>query len=63
VVWRLGSASYCLHEWVEPREEQADIDDRRNPGDQQLAEGELARRRYRRAGRRNTYLWNDREPW
>lgn len=62
VVWRLGSASYCLHEWVEPLGEQADIDDRSNPGDRWLAEGERARRRSRRAGRRNTALWHDREP-
>jgi hypothetical protein len=63
MVWRLGSASYCLYEWPEPCDEQADIDDRWNPGDQQLAEGELARRLYRRAGRRNTIRWNDRELW
>jgi hypothetical protein len=63
VIWRLGSASYCLHEWAEPRDEQADIDDRSTPDDPRLAVGELARRFNRRAGRRNTYLWNDHEPW
>lgn len=35
-VWRLGSASYCLHEWAEPLDEQADIDDRSDPGDERL---------------------------
>ncbi len=61
-VWRLGSASYCLYEWAEPLDEQADIDDGSDSGDQRLAEDERACRRSRRAGRRNTALWHDREP-
>jgi hypothetical protein len=60
-VWRLGSASYCLHEWAEPLDEQADIDDRSDPGDERLSDAERVRRRDHRAGRRNTTLWQDRE--
>jgi hypothetical protein len=62
VIWRLASAGYCLHEWTEPLDKQADIDDGSNPGDRHLTEGERTRRRSRRAGRRNTTLWRDREP-
>ncbi len=60
-VWRLGSASYCLHEWAEPVDEQADIDDGSDPGDERLSDTERTRRRSHRAGRRNTTLWRDRE--
>jgi hypothetical protein len=59
-VWRLGSATYCLHEWAEPSDEVADIDDRSDPGDERLADDERARRRSHRAGRRNVALWRDR---
>ena len=55
--WRLGSATYCLYEWAEPVDEQADIDDHRNPSDAALAEVERERWRYRRRGRRNISLW------
>lgn len=58
--WRLGSASYCLHEWAEPSDEVADIDDGSDPGDEPLADDERARRRSHRAGRRNVTLWHDR---
>lgn len=60
-VWRLGSASYCLHEWAEPLDEQADIDDGSDPGDERLSDTERTRRRSHRAGRRNTTLWRGRE--
>lgn len=58
--WRLGSASYCLHEWVEPDDAHADLDRHLDPRDEELAPDERARRRARRAGRRNTGLWDDR---
>jgi hypothetical protein len=57
--WRVGSATYCLHEWVEPHDEQADVDDRRDPDDYKLAAAERARRKSWRAGRRNLRLWQD----
>lgn len=57
--WRLGSATYCLHEWAEPGDDRADVDDLRAPGDEALTPAERARRRARRAGRRNLRLWND----
>jgi hypothetical protein len=55
--WRVGSATYCLYEWAEPDDAHADIDDRYEPGDDKLSEEERARRRYRRVGRRSTWLW------
>ena len=61
-LWRLGSASYCIYEWAEPADEQADIDDHCDPGDEGLSKTECRRRRLRRIGRRNTTLWRDREP-
>ena len=54
---RLGAASYCLYEWREPDDEVADIDDHQEPGDEELPEDERAQARTRRAGRRNTRLW------
>lgn len=56
---RLASASHCLHEWVEPHEDRADVDERREPSDEGLDPAERARRRARRAGRRNIRLWDD----
>jgi hypothetical protein len=56
---RVASASHCLYEWVEPDEERADIDEHVEPADAGLAEDERARRRARRAGRRNMRLWDD----
>jgi hypothetical protein len=50
---RVGSAAYCLYEWVEPGDERADIDDHRDPADERIDEAERALRRARRAGRRN----------
>jgi hypothetical protein len=54
---RLGSATYCLHEWIEPSDDRADIDDHISPGDLSLNPRERQRRQARRAGRRNTRLW------
>jgi hypothetical protein len=56
---RLGSAIYCLHEWMEPSDGLADIDDHISPADLALAPRERRRRQARRAGRRNTRLWQD----
>ena len=56
---RLASASHCLHEWHEPHDARADIDDRCEPGDEQLDDAQRARVRARRVGRRNVHLWED----
>ncbi len=56
---RLGSASYCLHEWVEPHDARADVDERLDPADERLDPAGGARRRARRMGRRNIGLWED----
>jgi hypothetical protein len=56
---RLGSATYCLHEWTEPSDIRADIDDHISPADLALDPRERQRRQARRAGRRNTRLWQD----
>jgi hypothetical protein len=56
---RLGSATYCLHEWMEPSDDRADIDDHISPADRALDPSERQRRQVRRAGRRNTRLWPD----
>jgi hypothetical protein len=58
--WRLASATHCLHEWSEPDDARADIDDHVEPGDERLDPSERARRRARRLGRRNITLWEDR---
>jgi hypothetical protein len=58
--WLLASATYCLYEWVEPDEAEADIDTyAEDPRSQPagLDAAALARRRARRAGRRNIHLW------
>jgi len=57
---RLASASYCLSEWREPDDDRADVDERLDPHDERLAPQERARRRARRAGRRNLRLWDQR---
>ena len=59
---RLGSASHCLHEWREPEDARADIDEQREPGDRRLGERRRARVRALRAGRRNVRLWQDGAP-
>jgi hypothetical protein len=56
---RLGSATYCLHEWMEPSDDRADIDDHISSTDLALDPRERQRRQARRAGRRNTRLWPD----
>jgi hypothetical protein len=56
---RVGSASHCLYEWPEPDDERADVDEHVEPADAGLDEDERARRRARRAGRRNVRLWDD----
>jgi hypothetical protein len=56
---RLGSATYCLHEWMEPSDDRADIDDHISPADGTLNPRERQRCQARRAGRRNTRLWSD----
>jgi hypothetical protein len=57
---RVGSASHCLNEWQEPSDDRADIDLHLDPADDGLDPDERARRRARRAGRRNISLWDDR---
>jgi DNA-binding transcriptional regulator PaaX len=57
---RLASASYCLREWREPDDDRADVDDRLDADDERLPPQERARRRARRAGRRNLRLWDQR---
>jgi hypothetical protein len=59
---RLGSASHCLYEWVEPDDLRADVDERVDPADERLDRAKRALRRARRAGRRNIRLWDD-GPW
>ncbi len=56
---RLGSATYCLHEWAEPPEDQADSDDGSEPSDAGLPVDARRRREARRAGRRNPSWWHD----
>ncbi len=56
---RVASASHCLYEWTEPDDESADVDEHVEPDDARLDEHERARRRARRAGRRNIRLWDD----
>lgn len=58
---RLGSATYCLYEWVEPPEDKADADDHTDPSDDRYPPDERKRRQARRAGRRNTHSWHDNE--
>ncbi len=55
--WIVGSATYCLYEWREPTDDRADIDAYQEPGEETLPEDERNARRARRAGRRNTTLW------
>ncbi len=59
---RLASASHCLYEWAEPDDERADVDEHVEPADARLDEHERARRRARRAGRRNVRLWDAGQP-
>jgi transcriptional regulator with XRE-family HTH domain len=55
----MGSASHCLYEWAEPNDDnEADVDDRRESGDDLLEFAERDPRRARRTGRRNIALWD-----
>jgi hypothetical protein len=56
---RVGSASYCLHEWAEPDDARADLDDGLDPADELFEQSKRVRRRALRAGRRNVTLWDD----
>jgi hypothetical protein len=58
--WLLASASYCLREWAEPDDAHADLETHLDLYDPGLEPSEQARRRGRRAGRRNLRLWEDR---
>ncbi|HEX4466305.1 MAG TPA: hypothetical protein VH025_03895 [Solirubrobacteraceae bacterium] len=58
MTWLVGSASHVLYEWPEPDETRADLDAREDHGDADLPADERARRRARRAGRRNVALWS-----
>jgi len=55
---RLASATHCLYEWREPDDSRADVDHHTDAGDGALDAKERARRQARRAGRRNTRLWD-----
>jgi ribosome-binding protein aMBF1 (putative translation factor) len=55
---RLGSASYCLWEWQEPNDAQADVDDHSDRCDRVFDGKQRGRRFARRNGRRNTRLWD-----
>ncbi len=57
--WRVASASHCLHEWVEPDDLHADIDEYLDPADDELDQAERTLRRARRSGRRNIRRWDD----
>ena len=56
---RLGSAVYCLSEWVEPDDAHPDIDERLTQEEMSLDRVERARLRARRAGRRNFHSWSE----
>ena len=56
--WLLGSATHCLHEWVEPDDHGPDIDDYVEQSDEALSSEDRASRRTRRSGRRNIRNWD-----
>src|ERR1019366_1013991 len=60
-LWRLGSVTHCLYEWDEPDDTTADIDDREDPGDEQLSPDAPRRLHWLRNGRRkpDTRGWRD----
>jgi hypothetical protein len=60
--WQLGSVTYCLSEWAEPDNASADVDNRTEPGDEQIDPEDLGGVRYRRGGRRNVWKWTDADP-
>jgi hypothetical protein len=53
----VGSATHCLREWPEPSDDAPDIDDHTDTSDARLSPEQKARRKARRAGRRNVRLW------
>jgi len=55
--WRVGSASHCLHEWAEPDDARADVDEHTEASDERLEPTARAGARARRLGRRNVRLW------
>jgi len=55
---RVGSAWHCLHEWPEPDDALADVDDLGEPACGSLPAAEAAHLRALRAGRRNVRLWS-----
>jgi hypothetical protein len=57
--WQFGSMTYCLSEWPEPDDDSADVDDRSEPGDEEVNPEQLGGVRYRRGGRRNVWKWAD----
>ncbi len=59
---RVGSASHCLHEWAEPQDARADVDQHIEYADQELEPSARMRRQARRAGRRNIRMWSDGGP-
>lgn len=56
-LWRLASATYCLSEWPEPDDATADIDDRLDARERELAPAEQMALLALRAGRRNVINW------
>jgi hypothetical protein len=60
--WQLGSATHCLHEWPEPDDAVADVDDHAEPGDESLSRDERAHLRHLRTGRRGTWRWSAADP-
>ena len=55
---RVGSAWHCLHEWPEPGDALADVDEGDGPGRGSSNAAESAHLRALRAGRRNIRLWS-----
>lgn len=59
---RVGSATYCLREWIEPDDTRPDVDDHSDPSDKGLDPDEQTKRHARRIGRRNFRLWDTPTP-
>jgi hypothetical protein len=57
-----GSATYCLREWCEPDDADADVDEQHEAGDELLARDERGRVRSHRQGRRGVWRWPDADP-
>jgi hypothetical protein len=63
VSWRLASASYCLREWPEPDDAEADVDDGSDLGDEQLDRDARWHWHVLRRGRRKINRWDGSESW